>query len=282
MIKAEVYTNNKIKDNKNMTKKKIKYISLVFIILSIMCIVFIDMKENGEDNLKGDIIKNLHQKYGENPKIELILNNIDLYPKELLELASTNEEAIDFVSDYIYNSKTRKEKNISIEKDYNKGEIPLFIQWDKRWGYNKYGSSFMATNGCGPTSLSMVAVGLTGNTKFNPKMVADFSYKNGYLDDRVGTKWSLMTNGAQHFGLNGKELPLDKDVIISTLKKGQPIIVSMGPGEFTTKGHFMVLTGVDNNKIIVNDPNSIEKSSKTWDIDVFMKEAKNLWTFTVI
>lgn len=54
----------------------------------------------------------------------------------------------------------------------------------------------------------------------------------------------------------------------------------MGPGEFTSEGHFIVLAGIDENgKIIVNDSNSKINSSKKWDIDVFMKETKNLWSF---
>ncbi len=90
-----------------------------------------------------------------------------------------------------------------------------------------------------------------------------------------------MTKGAANFGLKGKELPLSENSIITTLKKGQPIIASMGPGTFTTSGHFIVLTGVDsNNKIIVNDSDSKIKSKQAWDVDIFMKEAKNLWTFT--
>ncbi|MGL5692437.1 MAG: C39 family peptidase, partial [Peptostreptococcaceae bacterium] len=106
---------------------------------------------------------------------------------------------------------------------------------------------------------------------------------NGYLANGVGTKWSIMTEGAKNFGLNGMEINLNKSSITSTLKNGHLIIASMGPGEFTRKGHFIVLKGIDSDgKIIVNDPNSKVKSEKTWDIDVFMKEAKNLWAFDVI
>lgn len=215
------------------------------------------------------------------PKVNKILSNLSSYPKQLLELAAKKVETIDFVADYVNQESSSNDEKISIKNDYKKGEIPLFIQWDERWGYNKYGPDFIAINGCGPTSLAMVAVGLTDNTDINPKVVVDFSLKNGYLVDGVGSSWSLMTEGAKSFGLRGKELPLSEPVIISTLKKGQPIIASMGPGEFTTQGHYIVLTGVDKDgKIIVNDSDSKERSKMTWDIDVFMKETKNLWSFT--
>jgi len=217
-----------------------------------------------------------------NPNTYKILGNVDLYPRELLELASKKEEALNFVADYT-DYKGYSEMKASVRKDYKKGKIPLFIQWDKRWGYEKYGSDFIAINGCGPTSLAMVAVGLTGNTKINPKVVADYSNDKGYLVKGVGTNWDLMTYGARNFKIAGREIPLSKESILQTLRKGQPIIVSMGPGEFTTAGHYIVLTGVDsNNKIIVNDPDSKLRSKKTWDINIFLKEAKGLWAFKAL
>ncbi|MEW9095392.1 MAG: C39 family peptidase [Clostridiaceae bacterium] len=233
-------------------------------------------------NSNDSVIQILLKKANSYPEVAMMLSDIESYPKQLLELASKKDEVIDFVANYP-NYDVSTDKVISIRKDYKKGQIPLFIQWDERWGYEKYGSDFIAINGCGPTSLAMVVVGLTGNTDINPKVVAEFSEKNGYLVEGVGSSWELMTQGSRNFGLKGKELPLNENVIINTLKEGQPIIASMAPGTFTTSGHFIVLTGVDsNNKIIVNDSDSKIRSKQTWDIDIFMKETKNLWTFTTI
>lgn len=224
----------------------------------------------------------LLEKANDNQKVAMILSNKESYPKDLLELASKKDEVIDFVANFP-NHKISTKENISIEDEYTKGEIPHFIQWDERWGYEKYGPDYFAINGCGPSSLAMVIVGLTGNTDVNPKVIAEFSEENGYIVNGVGTSWQLMTEGAKAYGLKGEELPLYENAVINTLKKGQPIIVSMAPGTFTSVGHYIVLTGVDSyNKIIVNDSDSKIRSNKTWDIDVFMKEAKNLWTFTVL
>lgn len=211
-----------------------------------------------------------------------MLTNIEKYPKELLDLASRKDESIDFVYNYQkYDSSTIK--HIDINSDYKKGEIPLFIQWDERWGYEKYGSEFLAINGCGPTALSMIVVGLTGNKDMNPKAIADFSLNNGYLVDGIGSSWILMTEGASQLAVESKPLPLNRDIILNTLKAGQPIIATMGPGTFTQTGHFIVLTGVDkDDKIIINDPDSRERSEETWDIEILMNETENLWTFTAM
>ena len=243
---------------------------------------YLDKIPNEVKNSEDEVIQNLLEKAEKYPKVAEILSNISEYPKEFLDLASRKDESINFVYNYTkYDSKVAK--NISINKDYKKGEIPLFIQWDERWGYEKYGSEFLAINGCGPTALSMVVVGLTGNKDMNPKAVSDFSFENGYLVEGIGSSWTLMSEGASKLGLKSNSLPLNEDIIINTLKMGQPIIASMGPGTFTRTGHFIVLTGVDReNKIIINDPDSKERSKQRWDMGVFMNETENLWTFTVL
>lgn len=228
------------------------------------------------------IIKSLVEKSINNTKINTILNNIDSYPDALLDLANKNNETINFVADYTKHLSSKKNQSISVKSDYKPGQIPLFSQWDERWGYHKYGNNFLAINGCAPTSLAMVAVGLTGDTTINPKVVAEYSYKNGFYVDGVGSSWNLISNGIEHFGLKSEELPLIKSSIISTLKAGNPIILTVKPGTFTSTGHFLVLTGVaSDGKIKINDPNSKFNSKKTWDIDVFIKEAKNLWKISV-
>ncbi|MEG0855942.1 MAG: C39 family peptidase [Terrisporobacter sp.] len=60
-------------------------------------------------------------------------------------------------------------------------------------------------------------------------------------------RWSLISEGSTHFGLKSSGVPKNKNMIIETLKSNKPIIASMGPGEFTTKGHFIVLKGIDSN-----------------------------------
>lgn len=244
---------------------------------------FADIHVETKSELTSNEINKLTQISKEHPAANLILNNPESYPTELIKLACSNEETVEFVSNYTPPKKSLFKKRISVRSDYTRGEIPLFIQWDERWGYEKYGSEYIAINGCAPTCLSMVAVGLTNNTKINPKVVADYSYKHGYLQDRVGTKWSFLNEGANHFGLQSMGVPIDRANIIETLKSNKPIIASMGPGQFTLSGHFIVLNGIDsNNKIKVLDPNSKQRSAITWDIDVFLREAKSMWSFSAI
>lgn len=201
------------------------------------------------------------------------------YPDSLRKLAQNNPETIDFVKQYP-NKKDRQDK-IDVSGDLT-GDIPLFLQWDERWGYRKYGGDYMAVNGCGPTCLSMVYCGLTGKSKWNPYQVAKQAEQDGYYVKGTGTSWDLMTNGASGLGLKVEKLPLDETKIVNHLQQKQPIICTVGPGDFTTQGHFLVLTGVDKNgKILINDPNSKKRSEKKWDLDRLMSQIRNLWAYSL-
>lgn len=169
-----------------------------------------------------------------------------------------------------------------LDKEELEENFPLLLQYDSRWGYAPYGDNNIALSGCAPTCLSMVIVSLTGNEKATPDAVADYAMKNGYYHDGVGTMWSLMTEGGPDFGVSGKETALDENVIFSKLEAGIPIICSMRPGDFTATGHFIVLTGLEDDKIRVNDPYSKERSGKLWDYGTLQYQIKNLWTFEII
>ncbi|QUI22405.1 C39 family peptidase [Vallitalea pronyensis] len=223
----------------------------------------------------------LDERLSNNPAIERFMEQKEKYPKEVLDLVMRNPETIGFALDYLeqYPANNTGE-TIDVSEDYIENEFPLFLQWDKRWGYYKYSGRAMGFTGCGPTALSMVIVGLTGDTSKHPKAIADFASHEGYAVEGFGSSWSLMAEGAKVFGLKVEKLNLSEKVIQNTLKAGKPIIAVMGPGVFTEKGHFIVLTHMtDEGKIMVNDPNSTKNSQQVWDMDVFMKQTKNLWAY---
>ncbi len=212
-----------------------------------------------------------------NPKVREIMTNKDQYPDQLVELLENNEETVDFVYDYPEKKDTAPADTVG---DVTQGEIPLLLQWDERWGYAYYADDMIAVNGCGPTAIAMVAAGLTGDNTITPYKVAQFAAENGYYAGDAGTSWSLMTEGARRFGICGEEMGLGESEIFSALENGHPVICSMRPGDFTTTGHFIVLTGVEDGKIRVNDPNSQARSEKLWDYSRLEYQINNLWVYT--
>lgn len=229
---------------------------------------------SSSSNNNGTIFERLEELVKQDSRINNIINNYNKYPEELLDMLSRNIDMYDFVINY-------PEKKGNVYSDnvgkIQKGTIPLLLQWDERWGYADYGNSSIAISGCGPTALSMVITGLTGDNSITPYVVAKFSEKNGYYSEDSGTSWYLMTEGARKLGVNSKEISLSKNVIFQALENGHPIICSMRKGDFTTTGHFIVLVGIKDGKIKVNDPNSKEKSNLLWDYERLEYQIKNLW-----
>ena len=195
----------------------------------------------------------------------------------LRQLVKNNPETIDFVRDYQTKKDVPPAENIG---EVTAGVIPHLLQWDERWGYQIYGDNMIAVNGCGPTVISMVASGLTGDNTITPYRVAKFAEQNGYYEGDAGTSWALMTEGAAQFGVYGEEMGLSEEAVFSSLENGNPIICSMSPGDFTTTGHFIVLVGIEDGKIRVNDPNSVKRSEKLWDYETLYSQISNLWVYT--
>lgn len=208
-------------------------------------------------------------------------NTIDLsdYPESLIDFMNKYPEATSFVLDY-----PQKKDNhpvIDLSEEVTQGQIPLFLQWDERWGYETYGDDLLGITGCGPTCLSMVYCGLTGKSNWNPFQVALMAEEANFYVDGVGSSWDLMQSGARSLGLNVREISLNADSIKGALISGIPIICSVTSGDFTYSGHFIVLTGVDENgDITLNDPNSRNNSMKSWDIYDLLPQISGLWGYT--
>lgn len=198
------------------------------------------------------------------------------YPWEIIELYENNPETRDFVLNYPFRQK--QEPDLS---GYSRETVPLFLQWDPMWGYEKYGSSCIAVTGCGPTCLAMAGYYLTGEAQFHPAQVAAFAQRNGYYEAGYGSSWTLISQGAEKLGLSVKELPLVKKKIVAALEEGQPVVLALGAGDFTSSGHYILLTGWDGTAFAVNDPNSILRSQRPWTYEQLEGQIRNIWAVSL-
>ena len=209
-----------------------------------------------------------------------ILDREEEYPDKVLRMVCQNEETLGFAVDY---PEMKGSKPADTVGEVTTGVIPLLIQWDRRWGYAPYGSStIVAVSGCGPTCIAMVACGMTGRNDITPAVAAAYSAANGFLTESQDTSWNLMTYGAEAFGISGTEMGLDEAAMANQLAAGHPIIASVGPGDFTSSGHFIVLTGYEGGFFTVNDPNSLIRSSETWNFEQLKGQIVNLWYYTLM
>ncbi len=126
--------------------------------------------------------------------------------------------------------------------------------------------STIGTSGCGPSAMAMVLSYYnrhsqlkpdgTVPTTINPATIADLSSKLGYRVCGSGTAYAMFPAVATKYGLKAETT--DWAGARRALLQGYPVIAAMGPGYFTSTGHFVVLYSMTNSKgeILTLDPNN--------------------------
>ena len=213
-------------------------------------------------------------------RLDYIIKNIDSYPDTLIDLVARNHETVDFV--YSYKDR-EKYNNRKLSADINSsyyvdGDVPLFLQWDRRWGYRIYGKEMIGLSGCGPTSLAMVIRHFDSDSTVNPYDVAKYSQDNGYVSANNFTSWKLFETGLSKYGLESQDVIPVEAKMKKALDDNKILIVSVKPGTFTERGHIIVIKGYNKNgDFLINDPNSIVNTNKTWSFDELKSEIRKIW-----
>ena len=212
----------------------------------------------------------------ENEMIADIYDNHRFYPDNLLGALANNPEMTDFVAGYL-NSEV-KAKGGGLTEAEKEQDYPLFLQWDPRWGYEEYGdSSIVGLAGCGPVCLSMALYYLLDDESLTPDVLAEYSMKNGYYVSGTGTAWALLTDVPAKYGVEVTQPGVSEETIKKALDQGSVIICSMRPGDFTARGHFIVIYGYDKEGFMVNDPNCVARSKEQWLFSEIGKQIKHIW-----
>lgn len=152
-------------------------------------------------------------------------------------------------------------------------EVVYFNQLDERYANKPYGTDDIGGYGCGPTAMSIVVSSLTSET-IDPIQMARWSYENGYWCSKSGSYHSLIPAAAKEWGLNVEGCSASEgQKIVDALSSGKLVVAIMLKGHFTSSGHFIVLRGVKDGKILVADPASYDRSGMEWDLSIILNEA---------
>lgn len=160
--------------------------------------------------------------------------------------------------------------------------FPYYNQGDPNWGQKGYGKGTIASSGCGPTSMAMVLKSYGFNV--NPVDTVRYSLDHGFRINGQGTSWDYFANIGRSNGLTVEQYDGGQggiDVTKAKLASNIPVIGSMRPGDFTKGGHFIVFSGIDKNGMLrVNDPSSRDRTTKTWDPQRALSQAKQFWAIS--
>lgn len=177
---------------------------------------------------------------------------------------------------------------------YNEGYMPIryYNQRTGGYSYNIYGPTnndwdngfpaTIASHGCGPTALAIVISTLT-EKDVNPATVTDWACKNNYCTIS-GTMGEIMITYPKKHGLSVEYVTKeDSDKIKEALKSEKSLVIaSVGKGTFTSTSHYIVLRGISgDNKVLVADPNSIEKSREFFDFNLILNELKEPYFYII-
>lgn len=157
------------------------------------------------------------------------------------------------------------------------GILTYFSQGDPRWAhYQCAGQDPMEKYGCGPTVLAMLVSSFT-EQELTPAMAAEWAADHGYYVAGEGSRHQLIPEGTAAFGMSsrGIEEPT-KEQVIDSLNSGKLLVALVGPGHFTQKGHFLIITSVyDSSHVWVADPARPENNRIIWKTETILAELKN-------
>ena len=206
---------------------------------------------------------------------QFILLQKDKLPVAEQKLFANNKDSKQYILGYLAGKKSKpyeEGETVELNRKY-----PYYVQWDRRWSYNKLGDINIAIGGCGPATVSMAISGLLNDNTITPDKIAKIADENGYFTDD-GIKWSFFDSITKKYNLQTKNVSINEKSIDDVLQKNNPIITSVKPGKFTTVGHIVLIVGKDNDgNYIINDPNSYGRTLKKWSYDELKTEIKSMW-----
>jgi len=171
-----------------------------------------------------------------------------------------------------------------------------YSQEDKRWANTPYTirndpKQTIGTSACGPTCLAMVTATWRDKT-ITPPETAKWAVDRGYRTANSGTAWAYFRAAAEYYGIECKQVG-SLDEVKRALSLGALVIASMGPGDFTGGGHYILLVGINGRMIEVHDPNHdntkygrlVDQGTRNdgkvrADESIFKEQARQYWIFT--
>ena len=164
-----------------------------------------------------------------------------------------------------------------------------YLQTDPRWKSKPYRvpgeTATIGSSGCGPTAAAMLIETITGKT-YTPVDACAWSIEHGYKALKQGTYYAYFKPQFAAFGIScdmlnwsktyGKPDHTNHQKVLNLLKQGYYIIALMGPGLWTTGGHFVVVWWADG-KIRINDPANTKEIRLNGDPKTFFSQVNYYW-----
>ena len=165
-----------------------------------------------------------------------------------------------------------------------------YLQTDPRWGSLDYSApgekTTIAASGCGPTAMAMV-LATWADPSVTPKTECAWALAHGYKAPHQGTYYGYFEPAGARYGLRvtrlnytslyGKSTSAYHAQVQDALDRGELVIACMGPGNWTSSGHYVLAWKIDGDTIYINDPASTKAARTKGSYSLFRQQVKYYW-----
>lgn len=154
-------------------------------------------------------------------------------------------------------------------------------QGDSRWGKKPYtikgdASQTIASSGCGPSSMSDIMASWVDHS-ITPVEMCAYAIQHGFRTRDNGTAWEFFRSIASAYGFTGFVQTKSMATARAALREGALVVASMGPGYWTSGGHFICLWKTDDTYMYACDPAS--KTRVKQKLGPFEEQRKQFFIF---
>lgn len=165
-----------------------------------------------------------------------------------------------------------------------------YLQTDPKWGSLDYSApgekTTIAASGCGPTAMAMV-LATWADPSVTPKTECAWALAHGYKAPHQGTYYGYFEPAGARYGLRvtrlnyaslyGKSTSAYHAQVKDALDRGELVIACMGPGNWTSSGHYVLAWKIDGDTIYINDPASTKAARTKGSYSLFRQQVKYYW-----
>ena len=165
-----------------------------------------------------------------------------------------------------------------------------YLQTDPRWGSLDYSApgekTTISASGCGPTAMAMV-LATWADPSVTPKTECAWALAHGYKAPRQGTYYGYFEPAGARYGLRvtrlnytslyGKSTSAYHAQVKDALDRGEMVIACMGPGNWTSSGHYVLVWDIQGDTIYINDPASTLARRTRGSYALFKQQVKYYW-----
>lgn len=165
-----------------------------------------------------------------------------------------------------------------------------YLQTDPRWANLDYSAKGEKTtiraSGCGPTAMAMV-LATWADPSVTPKTECAWALAHGFKAPHQGTYYGYFEEAGRRYGLKtyrlnyanlyGNDRSAYHAQARDAIDRGDLVIACMGKGNWTSSGHYVLVWGIQDDTIYINDPASTLARRTRGSYALFKTQVKYYW-----